>query len=179
MRPPRQEPGDLGRFEGLVEEYGDRMYSIALRITGSPEEAEDVTQDALLAAYQHRERFRGEASVASWLYRIVVNAALQRVRRRRPVAYLEDSGIDRFRVVDWSDDLARRLASDELREMIEHGIGLLPEDVRVVLVLRDVEQFSTAEAADILELTQAALKSRLHRARVLLRQYLSDYLERR
>jgi RNA polymerase sigma-70 factor (ECF subfamily) len=63
--------------------------------------------------------------------------------------------------------------------MIEHGIGLLPEDVRVVLVLRDVEQFSTAEAADILELTQAALKSRLHRARVLLRQYLSDYLERR
>jgi RNA polymerase sigma-70 factor, ECF subfamily len=179
MRPPREEPGDLGVFEGLVEEYGDRMYSIALRITGSPEEAEDATQDALLTAYQHRERFRGEATLATWLYRIVVNGALQRVRRRRSMAYLEDSGFGRTSVVDWSDDLARRVASDELREMIERGIGLLPDDLRVVLVLRDVEQFSTAEAADILELTEAALKSRLHRARVLLRQYLADYLEDR
>ena len=179
MPPPREEPGELGAFGGLLEEYGDRMYSIALRITGSPEEAEDATQDALLAAYQHRERFRGEASLTTWLYRIVVNVALQRVRTRRPVASLEDTGLARAQVTDWSDDLARRVASAELREMIERGIGLLPEDLRVVLVLRDVEQFSTAEAADILELTEAALKSRLHRARLLLRQYLSDYLEGR
>jgi RNA polymerase sigma-70 factor (ECF subfamily) len=82
-------------------------------------------------------------------------------------------------VVDWSDDLARRVEADELREVIERGINLLPEDVRVALVLRDIEGFSTAEAAAILELTEAALKSRLHRARVLLRQYLSDYLEGR
>ena len=179
MRSPREEPGDPGVFEGLIEEYGDRVYGIALRITGSPEEAEDATQDALLAAYQHRERFRGQATIATWLYRIVVNAALQRVRRRPPVEYLEDSGLARVQIVDWSDDLARRVASDELRETIERGISLLPEELRVVLVLRDVEQFSTAEAADILELTEAALKSRLHRARVLLRQYLWDYLEGR
>src|SRR5919202_686840 len=111
MPPPREEPGELGAFGGVLEEYGDRMYSIALRITGSPEEAEDATQDALLAAYQARERFRGEASLTTWLYRIVVNVALQRVRTRRPVASLEDTGLARAQVTDWSDDLARRVAS--------------------------------------------------------------------
>src|SRR5919204_5536576 len=103
MWPPHEEPSTRAAFERFVEEYGDRVYSIALRITGSPEDAEDATQDALLAAYRHREQFRGESGLATWLYRIAVNAALQRVRRRRPEECLEDSGFDRARVVDWSD----------------------------------------------------------------------------
>jgi RNA polymerase sigma-70 factor (ECF subfamily) len=172
--PPREGPIDL---EGLVGEYADRVYAIALRITGSPEEAEDATQDVFLSAFRHRDRFRSESNVGTWLYRIAVNAALQIVRKRRPVEPLEETGYARAWVPDWSAELFQRLELGELRATIEQGIALLPEEARVALVLRDVEQFSTAETAAILELSEAALKSRLHRARVLLRLYLSDYLE--
>jgi RNA polymerase sigma-70 factor (ECF subfamily) len=176
MRSADEEPIGARAFEGLIERYADRVYSIVLRITGSPEDAEDATQDAFLAAYQHRADFRGEAALSTWLYRIAVNAALQRVRARRPVASIEpadDEGVD---VVDWSEDVARRVELGELREVIEEGIARLPENERVALVLRDVEGFSTAEAAAVLELSEAALKSRVHRGRVLLRHYLADYI---
>lgn len=164
-------------FEGLVAEYADRLYSVAFRITGSHEEAEDATQDTFLAAFRQRATFRGEADVATWLFRIAVNAALQRVRGRRPVEYLTATGYGSQAVVDWSDDLSRRVETTELRAKIEAGIGLLPEDSRVVLILRDVEQLSTAETAHILDLSEPAVKSRLHRARVLLRQYLTEQLD--
>ncbi len=179
MRPPREGPIDPAAFEGLVEEYADRLYSLALRVTGSAQDAEDAVQDAFHAAYRQREQFRGEAAVGTWLYRIALNAALQRVRARRPAPSLDDPGYDRARVVDWSQDLARRAETGELRETIERGLARLPEDERVALVLRDVEGFSTAEAAETLQVSEAALKSRLHRGRVLLRQYLADYLEAR
>jgi RNA polymerase sigma-70 factor (ECF subfamily) len=179
MRPPDEGPIDPAAFQGLVEEYADRLYSLALRITGSAEDAQDAVQDTFLSAYRQRAQFRGESAVGTWLYRIALNAALQRVRARRPVEHLEATGYDRSRVVDWSDDLSRRAEFGELRLAIEQGIALLPDEARAALVLRDVEGFSTAEAADILEVSEAALKSRLHRARVLLRQYLADYLEER
>jgi RNA polymerase sigma-70 factor (ECF subfamily) len=177
VRPRGDGPIDPRAFEVLVEEYADRVYAIALRITGSREDAEDVTQDAFLSAFQHRDRFRGESEVATWLYRIGINAALQRVRRRRPVEPLETTGLDAAWVVDWSDDLLRRIELGELRALIEQGIAQVPDEARVALVLRDIERFSTAETAAILELSEAAVKSRLHRARVLLRQYLADYLQ--
>jgi RNA polymerase sigma-70 factor (ECF subfamily) len=172
--PPREGPIDL---EGLVAEYGDRVYAITLRITGSPEEAEDATQDTFLSAFRNRDRFRSESNVGSWLYRIAINAALQIVRKRRPVEPLESTGYSSAHVPDWSAELFQRLELSELRTALEQGIALLPEDARVALVLRDVEQFSTAETAEILEITEPAVKSRLRRARVLLRQYLADYLE--
>jgi RNA polymerase sigma-70 factor (ECF subfamily) len=168
---------DPRSFEGLVEEYSDRLYNIALRITHSPEEAEDATQDAFFSAYQHRDAFRGESTVFTWLARIAVNAALQRVRKLHRLEHLETAGYESVRVLDWSDELYQRVERDELHAIIERGIALLPDEARVALVLRDVEGFSTAEAAEVLELSEAALKSRLHRARVLLRQYLSDQLE--
>jgi RNA polymerase sigma-70 factor, ECF subfamily len=170
------EPSGRAAFEALVNEYGDRLYSIALRITGSREEAEDATQEAFLAAYRARQTFAGEAQIGTWLFRIAVNAALQRVRRRHPEDYLEETGLDRSMVGDWADDVHRRVEQRELRAVLERGIMRLPEDLRVVLVLRDVEQLSTSEAAAILDVGEPALKSRLHRARVLLRQYLADYL---
>lgn len=178
MRPPSVGRIDPETFEGLVEEYADRIYSIALRITASPEEAEDATQDAFLSAFLARDSFRGDASLSTWLYRIAVNAALQRLRKHRDITYLDATGYESAWVADWSEDLPRRVEHRELHEVLERGIALLPEDERVVLVLRDVEGFSTSEAADILSVSDAALKSRLHRARVLLRQYLADYLER-
>jgi RNA polymerase sigma-70 factor (ECF subfamily) len=175
MRSADEEPIGARAFEGLIERHGDRVYSIALRITGSPEDAEDATQEAFFSAYQHRAEFRGEAALSTWLYRITVNAALQRIRVRRPTAPLptdEEGGA----LVDWSEDVPRRVELGELRDVIELGIAALPDGERTALVLRDVADFSTAEAAAILELSEAALKSRVHRGRVLLRRYLADYL---
>jgi RNA polymerase sigma-70 factor (ECF subfamily) len=176
MGPPPEGPTDTASFESLVAEFADRLYSIALRITGSPEEAEDATQDALLSAYRNRDQFQGKSEIGTWLFRISVNAALQKVRRRHPEDYLETTDYDSAYIADWSDEMLRRVELDELRAEIENGIGRLPEDLRVALVLRDVEQLSTTEAAAVLELSEAALKSRLHRARVLLRHHLADYL---
>jgi RNA polymerase sigma-70 factor (ECF subfamily) len=176
---PSGASGDREAFEALVEQYLDRLYRAALRLTGSPQDAEDALQDALLSAYQHWGEFRHASAGGTWLYRITVNAALSRARRRRPEEYLTDTGYGQPDVVDWSEDLARRVEADELRSVLESGIVRLHEDYRVVLVLRDVEGLSTAEAATILDLSEAAVKSRLHRARVLLRQFISTYLEGR
>src|SRR5688572_11209419 len=163
---------DLVAFEQLVAEYGDRVFGIALRVTGSPSDAEDVMQEAFLQAFRSWSTFRGEAAPTTWLYRIAVNAALARVRSRPPVELLteRDEGVD---VPDWSADAAQAVLRGELREQLEAGITRLPEDLRVTLILRDVEGLSTAETAAALDISEAAVKSRLHRARVLLRGYLA------
>ncbi len=162
-------------FEQLVEEYGDRVYGIALRITGSCPEAEDAMQDAFLSAFRAWPSFRGEASPTTWLYRIAVNAALQRVRSRHAHAYLTNDA-EASQVRDWTGDVPQAAARAELHAKLEQGIQLLAPDLRTTLVLRDVEGLSTAETAAALNLSEAAVKSRLHRARVLLRQFLADVL---
>ncbi len=179
MDPPADHPTELEAFERLVDEYADRVYGIALRITGSASDAEDVLQDTFLEAFEHWTSFRGEASRTTWLYRIAVNAALLRVRARRPTTPLEETGYDAPRVVDWSTDLSRRVEAGELRQELERGLSRLPNDLRVVVILRDVDGLSTAEAAVVLGLSEAAVKSRLHRGRVLLRQFLARYLQDR
>jgi RNA polymerase sigma-70 factor, ECF subfamily len=168
---------ELVAFEQLVAEYGDRVYGIALRVTGSPSDAEEVMQDAFLQAFRSWSTFRGESAPTTWLYRIAVNAALMRVRSRRDVELLSerDEGDE---VADWSGDAAQSVLRGELRQQLETGITRLPEDLRVALILRDVEGLSTAETAAALDLSEATVKSRLHRARVLLRRYLADLFAR-
>jgi len=179
MSPPDDTSPDPLAFDRLIAEYADRIYSVGLRITGSAADAEDVMQETLLKAFERRATFRGEAAWTTWLYRIAVNEALMLVRRRRPTAYLDDTGYDAPHIVDWSNDLGRRVELNELRDELERGLARLPEDHRIAVILRDVEGLSAAEAAEILDITEVALKSRLHRGRVLLRQYLADYVERR
>jgi RNA polymerase sigma-70 factor (ECF subfamily) len=169
---------DRGAFGRLVEEYADRLYNVALRITGDPADAEDSLQDAFLRAYRSWASFRGESSPTTWLYRIAVHAALARVRARRPVEYLTGREVDGD-VDDWSDRLSDHAQRSEQRARILEGIGLLAPDLRAALVLRDVEGLSTAEAAAALQITEQALKSRLHRARALLRQHLAEYFRDR
>ena len=166
---------DLVAFEQLVEEYGDRVYGIALRITGSPSDAEDAMQDAFLSAFKAWASFRAESSPTTWLYRIAVNAALQRVRRR-PDDELVERDEEAAQIVDWTGDAAFAAVSAELRAQLEEAIALLPPDLQVALVLRDVEGLSTAETAAVMELTEAAVKSRLHRARAVLRRHLQEFL---
>ena len=165
---------DLVAFEQLVAEYQDRVFGIALRITGSPAEAEDVMQDAFLDAFRAWPTFRGEAAPTTWLYRIAVNAALRRVRSRREVDYLGEQSESDEEIADWSGDTALAAVRHELELRLENGITRLPEDLRVTFILRDVEGLSTAETSAALEITEAAVKSRLHRARILLRRYLGD-----
>lgn len=176
-RPDRTSSG-RSAFERLVEEYADRVYNVALRITGDPTDAEDAMQEAFLSAYRAWPGFRGESSPTTWLYRIAVNAALMRVRSRHPMDYLSDLGDDPD-VQDWSASLADLAQHAELRARVVDGIGLLSPDHRAALILRDIDGLSTAEAAEVLEISEQALKARLHRGRLLLRQHLADYFRER
>jgi RNA polymerase sigma-70 factor (ECF subfamily) len=175
---------ELVAFEQLVAEYEDRVYGIALRITGSPTEAEDVMQDAFLDAFRAWASFRGEAAATTWLYRIAVNAALRRIRSRRPVDYLSDAGEPYDEIVDWSANLDQTVIQHELQERLQDGILQLPEDLRLTFVLRDIEGLSAAETAAVLstpetEVAVQTVHTRLHRARVLLRAHLAAYFRDR
>ena len=154
----------LPDFDSLVEQYSSFVYNVALRMMGKPEDAEDVAQDAFLSAYRAFERFRGESRVTTWLYRITVNAALMKLRKEKRARTLTQTGLDDIEIADWS-------------ETLREGIDQLSPELKAAVVMRDVEGLSNSEAADILEITVSSLKSRLHRARVLLRKHMSDYVK--
>ena len=174
----RSEHGPLDRteFEQVVVEYADRLYSIALRITASPADAEDAVQEAFISAYRHLRQFRGEASPRTWLYRITVHAALRRLRDRPLQEYLDEALESSEGPAEWSGQVQDPAIAAELREQLEQALGALAPDLRAAVILRDVEGLSTREAAQVLEIGEPALKTRLHRARVLLRQALAEYL---
>lgn len=178
----RLRAGDEGAYETFVRLYGGRMLSVARRFLGNDDEARDAVQDAMISAFRSIDRFEGTAKISTWLHRIVVNAALMRLRRRkrRPEESLEDV-LPRFR-----DDGHRVLADDEWRVspeiavereevqvLVRKAIGELPETYRNVLLLRDIEQLDTAEVSQLLGVTENAVKIRLHRARQALRAKLA------
>lgn len=162
-------------FERLVEEHSDFVYNVAYRMMGNHEDAEDVAQDAFLSAYRAFDRFRGESRVTTWLYRIATNAALMRLRKTKLSRSLTHTGIDDLEVPDWSQTPERAAQNSELQDKLRQGLDRLEPDLRAAVVLRDVQGLSNAEAAEVLDLSVAALKSRLHRARVMLRQFLTEY----
>lgn len=167
----------LVAFEQLVAEHGDRVYAIALRLTGSPADAEDVMQDALLKAFRAWDSFRGEAKPSTWLYRITVNTVAERARGRQRAPATAEIADDEL-APDWSNDVAEIVVQRELWQQVEAAVGRLPLDLRTVLVLRDVEGQSTAETAEIAGITEAAVKARLHRARVIVRRELAQIVGR-
>jgi RNA polymerase sigma-70 factor, ECF subfamily len=177
MAPLPEGPLEPLDFDRLIAEYADRVYSVALRITGSSADAEDVLQETFLRAFEQQSSFRGEAAWATWLYRIAVNTSLQLLRARRPSEPLEDTAGEVVHVGDWAQDVARQVELGELRDVLEQGLTRLPTEYRAAVVLRDVEGLTTAEVAQVLQISEAAVKSRLHRGRVLLRQYLADFFE--
>ena len=174
-------------FESLVRAYTPRLLAVARRMLGSDEDARDVVQDGFLNAFRAIDRFEGHAKLSTWLHRIVVNAALMklRTRRRKPEESLEpllpafrENGhhADKFSAWDEAaDDLAER---EETRQVVREAILSLPETYREVLVLRDIEEMSTDETARALGITPNAVKIRLHRARLALRTLLDPHLRR-
>lgn len=167
---------DDDAFSQVVERYTDYAYNIAYRMVHDPSDADDVVQDAFLSAYRARDRFRGDAQVTTWLYRIVVNAALQKLRKERRPREMAQSGVEEVEVPDWTPGPEETTLNSELRDQLEEALAALPDDMRAAVVLRDVEHLSAAEAAAVVGVSLSAFKARLHRGRVALRDYLSRYV---
>jgi len=173
----RAQAGQRASFEVLVRRHADRLYAVVLRFTGDPREAEEVTQEAFLRAWRSIGRFEGRSQFFTWLYRIGINEANRRAERRPTpgtLVSLEEELVEQ--AADSSAAPEARGEQSELRARLEQAIRELPPDYRAPLVLRDVEGLSTAEAAAIMELGEAAFKSRLHRARLAVREALDQYL---
>ena len=164
-------------FSDIVERYSDPAYRIALRMLQNAADAEDAVQEAFISAYRSFSNFKGQSKVTTWLYRIVVNACLMKIRKEKSRAnYLTETGYDDAVVHDWRNDPEKAAMNAELRDVLQTGLGRLCPEFRAVIVLRDVQGLSSQEAAEVLDITVASIKSRLHRARVLLRKYLEGYL---
>ncbi len=173
--------GNPDAFVTLLNQYDRHIYRLALNITGNPEDAEDVLQDALLKAYTNLGGFRGESRFYTWLVRIAANEALMKLRKRssekqvsldEPVETDEKSLMPR-EIEDWGDDPEQRYAKAELQKILAETIEELEHPLRIVFVLRDVEDFSTEETAGMLGLSMPAVKSRLLRARLKMRERLN------
>jgi RNA polymerase sigma-70 factor, ECF subfamily len=187
----RAQQGDGAAFAMLVERHQRQLYRLALRMTGSEADAQEVLQEAFLNAYQKLPLFRGEAQFSSWLYRIAANSALMRLRRKRRApdtlaeqplelagprfsaeGYLEPTSSS-----DWSQRADEKMMSGELGAAINRAVADLPDDYRTVFLLKDVDGLSNEDIANALELTVPAVKSRLHRARLALREKLGEFFD--
>jgi RNA polymerase sigma-70 factor, ECF subfamily len=177
--------GDMAAFEALVEQNRDKVFGLALRMTRSEADAAEIAQDTFLAAYEHLKEFRGDAAFASWVHRIAANHALMRLRHRRVVEevptdltgpeFNERGSLDEYPASDWSRRADEQALDRELGQAIQQATDRLPEEYRQVFLLKDVEGLSYEEIAEMTGETVAAVKSRLHRARLSLRAAIDNF----
>ncbi|MBX5480784.1 MAG: sigma-70 family RNA polymerase sigma factor [Myxococcaceae bacterium] len=181
----RAQAGDISAFEALVERHRDHVFGLAMRMTRSEADAAEITQDTFLSAYQHLGTFRGDAAFGSWVYRIAANNALMRMRRQRvkSAAEQELSGPDfneRGALIDqpspeWARAGEDQLIDAELGQAIRQATEKLPDAYREVFLLKDVDGLSYEEIAEITGDSVPAIKSRLHRARLALREAIDAF----
>lgn len=178
--------GDRVEFARLVETYSPLIYRLGLKMLQNPLDAEDVLQETFIKAYNHLGGFNGRSSLSTWLYRIAMNEALMLLRRKKPQTISVDEPWDNqeedsdpLQIVDWCCLPEKELLSEESRAILDQAIDNLPTALRVVFLLRDIEGLSTKETAEVLDLSQAAVKTRLSRARLRLREDLSTYFKSR
>lgn len=168
--------GETALFEIIMRRYNQRLYRVALAILRDDHEAEDVMQDAYVRAYQHLYQFAGRASFATWLTRIAIHEALARRRRRRRTEELdalqEIKGDSMPMLKSSSPNPEEETAHSQMRDLLESAIESLPESYRMVVVLREVEEMGVAETAEALDVSEAVVKTRLHRAHAMLRRDL-------
>jgi RNA polymerase sigma-70 factor (ECF subfamily) len=178
----RLQAGDQAAYAQLVEEHAGRIYRLALRMMGNEADAEDVLQETFLSAFKSINTFQARSSLSTWLYRIASNVALMRLRRNEPVQVSVDEPLERDdgemiprQFFDFCCLPEEELVRDEVRQEMKRAVEELPPNLRSVFVLRDIEELSTSETADALDLSISAVKSRLMRARLKLREQLSLY----
>lgn len=176
--------GDKTEFARLVNQYSSKIYHLALRILNDPLQAEDVLQETFLKAFRSIGSFEGRSSVSTWLYRIAANESLMIIRRRKPETALvdekdqdDDEATDETIVTDWCCMPEEELLTNESRKFMNEAIQKLSPALRVVFMLRDIDGLSIKETADALDLSEAAVKTRLLRARLSLREQLSKYYQ--
>jgi RNA polymerase sigma-70 factor (ECF subfamily) len=177
----RAQEGDEEALAEIVESHQRTVYNVALRMCGNPQDAEETLQETFLSAIKALPSFEGRSQLSTWLYRIASNACLMQRRNAAnapdlaPLDHENDEGFEEPRYfVDWSvrpDDV---LLDNELREAMEKAIEALPDSLRIVFIWRELEGLSTAETAEVLDITEGAVKVRLHRARLKLREILSE-----
>lgn len=178
--------GDRAEFARVVDAYSAPIYRLGLKMLGSQQDAEDVLQNTFLNALTHLKDFEGRSSLSTWLYRIASNEALMLIRRKKNTVNLDDFHPEDSEetplpevFVDWSAMPEDELLSGEGKKALDAAVGKLPESLRMVFVLRDVEGLSIRDTAEILNLTETNVKTRLLRARMFLREKLSTYYRER
>jgi RNA polymerase sigma-70 factor, ECF subfamily len=172
----RARAGNRLAFEELVRRHADRLYAVVLRFVADADAAEEVTQETFLRAWRSIDKFELRSQFFTWLYRIAINEAKRGAQRRPPagtVGSIEDSPIEA--APDWSQAPEFRAEQGHLRDVLEGAVRALPLEYRMPLILRDVEGLSTQQAAEVMDLGEAAFKSRLHRARLAVRRALDEY----
>lgn len=178
--------GDPDAFAVLFETHSDKLYRVAVGILNNEDEAECVVQDTFVRLFEKLDQFEGRSTLGTWLYRVAYNASLDRLRKRRPTQPIADElGDDEDApphptiFVDWSNAPEELLTSSEVQAQLRAAIAGLPESLGSVFVMREIEGLSTVETADILGISESAVKVRLHRARLALRETLSGYFAER
>jgi RNA polymerase sigma-70 factor (ECF subfamily) len=173
--------GDNRAFDELVRRYQQKVYRLSYKILRHEDDAAEALQDAFLSAYRGLANFKAESTFSTWLYRIATNASLMKYRKRRDGHISLDQSqsasedAEPLQLADWAAQPPEELLTAETRQVMAEGIERLPEELRTVFVLRDIEELSNAEVAEILGLSVAAVKSRLHRGRIQLRERLNRY----
>jgi len=174
----KSQQDDERAFGELVSRYESKVYSLALKMVRNPEDAEDVLQDTFLRAYRGIKSFKGNSTFSTWIYRITANSALMRLRKRQlPTVSIDDADEREapINIADWAPGPVEQMLNQETQAAMTEAIEALPPEFRQVFVLRDIEELSNAEVAEILDLSVAAVKSRLHRARLKVRNRLATY----
>jgi RNA polymerase sigma-70 factor (ECF subfamily) len=178
--------GEVEAFTELVNRYEANIFRLARHITQNPEDAEDVLQETFLKAYEHLEEFQGNSKFYTWLVRIAVNQSLMKLRKRKSDASVSlddpyDTGEESLtrEIAVWDPNPEQTYSREEIREILEKAVESLPPTFRAVFALRDIEELSTEETAAALNLSIPAVKSRLLRARLRLREKLTRYFKRK
>ena len=182
----RARSGDTAAFSELVSRYERKIFRLAKHITQNDEDAEDVLQETFLKAYSHLESFQGHSKFYTWIVRIAVNEALMKLRKRKSSKTVSldeptDTGEDTMvrEIAVWEENPEQKYSRDELREILDKAVESLKPAFRTVFVLRDIEEMSTEETASALDISIPAVKSRLLRARLQLREKLTKFFRRK
>ncbi|HKZ43552.1 MAG TPA: sigma-70 family RNA polymerase sigma factor [Anaerolineales bacterium] len=178
--------GNRSEFAKLIDVHSDQIFRLAIKILGNEQDAEDVLQNTFLKAFQKIGSFEGRSNVSTWLYRIATNEALMTIRKRRPEINIseftneENEEIESpIQFIDWCCLPENELLSEETREVMDEAINQLSEALKIVFILRDIEGVSIQETGQILNLSETAVKTRLLRARLKLREKLTTYFGER
>jgi len=178
--------GNRAEFARLVDNYSEVIYRLALKMLNSPQDAEDVLQETFIKAYQGLPKFDGRSSLSTWLYRIATNEALMVIRRSKRITISIEEPVDwsdeeqePLQIIDWCCLPEKELMSVEALAYLDEAVSDLPPSLRVVFLLRDIEGLSTRETAEVLDLSETAVKTRLSRARLRLRGMLTEYFGER